>query len=225
MNLLAIETSSAACSVALSLDGETSERHETRPREHTRLVVPMISGLLADGGVRAQDLDAIVLGNGPGSFIGMRIGASVAQGLAFAADLPLIPVSSLAAVAEEAARDHDATLIVVAQDARMGEVYLGRYERKPDGMVQLLGAEQICKLGAIVGVQTGFVAAGRAWRDFPELADANAELLREIAAVELPKARFLLGPAGRAVVQGHTISPEQLEPAYLRHRVATAPAG
>ena len=101
MKLLAIDTSSHACSVALRIGDAVTEDHTVEPREHTRILVPMISALLEEGGIAAADLDAIVLGNGPGSFIGMRIGASVAQGLCHGAGIKLIPVSSLAAVAAE----------------------------------------------------------------------------------------------------------------------------
>ena len=101
MKLLAIETSSLACSVALQVDEDIQERHVVEAKAHTRILLPMINTLLGDAGLIVSDLDALVLGNGPGSFIGMRIGASVAQGLAFAAGLNIIPISSLAAVAAE----------------------------------------------------------------------------------------------------------------------------
>jgi len=90
MNLLAIDTSSVACSVALQHGGDVAERHEEQAREHTRLLVPMIQELLQQASVELMDLDAIVLGNGPGSFIGMRIAASVAQGLAFGSGLEIV---------------------------------------------------------------------------------------------------------------------------------------
>ena len=99
MNLLAIDTSSLACSVALRAGDALIERHEEQAREHTRLLTPMIMEVLAESGMNLPQLDAIVLGNGPGSFIGMRIAASVAQGLAHGAGLSIVPVSSLAAVA------------------------------------------------------------------------------------------------------------------------------
>ena len=99
MKLLALDTSSLACSVALEVDGTVIDRHEEQARAHTRLIMPMIRDQLEETSIRPEDLDAIVLGNGPGSFIGMRIAASVAQGLAHGAGLGIVPVSSLAAVA------------------------------------------------------------------------------------------------------------------------------
>lgn len=129
MKLLALDTSSVACSAALQLGETIVERHEERPREHTRILLPMVRELLAEGGISLGELDGIVLGNGPGSFIGMRIAAAVAQGLAFGAGLKVLPVSSLAAVAAEVFATGDAGEVLVAQDARMGEVYLGAFGR------------------------------------------------------------------------------------------------
>ncbi len=106
MNLLAIDTSSDACSVALQSGDEINEQFVVQPKEHTNILIPMIKDLLYDAGVDMQELDAIVLGNGPGSFIGMRIAASVAQGLAFASGLKIVPVSSMAAVAAEVMHTH-----------------------------------------------------------------------------------------------------------------------
>ena len=113
MKLLAIDTSSLACSVALQHDGDLIERHEEQEREHTRLLVAMIRAVLDEAKMATSDLDAIVLGNGPGSFIGMRIAASVAQGLAHGAGVRIVPVSSLAAVAVEVFQQGDAAEVVV----------------------------------------------------------------------------------------------------------------
>ena len=114
MKLLAIDTSSLACTVALKIGDELIERHEEQEREHTRLLMPMIRDVLEHAGVSLKDLDAIVLGNGPGSFIGMRIAASVSQGLAHGAGLRIIPVSSLAAVAAEVMDRSDANTVIVS---------------------------------------------------------------------------------------------------------------
>ena len=122
MNLLALDTSSLACSVALSMGNDLLERHEEQEREHTRLLVPMIRSLIDEAEIEMSDLDAIVLGNGPGSFIGMRIAASVAQGLAHGAGLGIVPVSSLAAVAAEVFANGDEEFVAVTQDAHMSEV-------------------------------------------------------------------------------------------------------
>ena len=138
MKLLALDTSSLACTAGVLADGAMFLRHEEREREHTRLLMPMLRAVLADSGLVPGELDAVVLGNGPGSFIGMRIAASVAEGIAFGARIPVVPVSSLAAVAMQAGNPGDT--VAVAQDAHMHEVYLGLYrlgdERLPESLLR-----------------------------------------------------------------------------------------
>ena len=163
MKLLAIDTSSLACSVALQVDGAVIWRHEEQAREHTRILVPMIEEALAEGGARTTDLEGIVLGNGPGSFIGMRIGTSVAQGLAHGAGIRIAPVSSMLAVAAQVIANEDAKAVAVCQDAHMNEVYLGLYAAGPGGLPHLVGAERIHDLSVIseLDLEPGrFTAAG-----------------------------------------------------------------
>jgi len=133
---LGLDTSSLACTVAVRVGDQLVECYEEKPREHTRMLMPMIREVLEEAGVELADLDGIVLGNGPGSFIGMRIAASVAQGLAFGAGLNIIPVSSLAAVAAEVLDKSDTEQVAVAQDAHMNEVYLGLFARGANELPQ-----------------------------------------------------------------------------------------
>jgi tRNA threonylcarbamoyladenosine biosynthesis protein TsaB len=228
MKLLALDTSSLACSVALQLDAELVERHAEQAREHTRLLLPMIRSVLDEAGVGIDGLDAIVLGNGPGSFIGMRIAASVAQGLAYAAQLNIVPVSSLAAVAAQVFAEHDAAEVVVTQDAHMHEVYLGSFRRDAAGLPAALFAERLQPLTAIEelasladGTRLG---AGAGWDRYPALLDANSGQLDRVVGVLNPRARFLLGLAADALARGQALPPAQIVPAYLRHEVAQQPA-
>jgi tRNA threonylcarbamoyladenosine biosynthesis protein TsaB len=217
MNLLAIDTSSNACSVALQSGEEVTENHIVEPRAHTRVLMPMISEIL---GARApQELDAIVLGNGPGSFIGMRIGASVAQGIAHAAGLEIVPVSSLAAVAAEALADADEDRVIVAQDARMSEVYVGAYRRNGAGAIVIDGRESIQPAGGVLLDSGGWIAAGSAWERYPELLAANRDNITIQVTIGYPRARYLLLLADLA----NAVSPAQLMPAYLRSKVAEVP--
>ena len=158
MNLLALDTSSNACSVALQVGDSIFEKHVVEPREHTKILVPMIEALLREADTRLSELDAVVLGNGPGSFIGMRIGASVAQGLSHGAGIKIVPVSSLAAIAAEVICEHDAQNVLVAQDARMYEVYIGRYRRSSDGLPVAVVDDSL-KLRSVWLVKTLTVAA------------------------------------------------------------------
>lgn len=222
MKLLALDTSSLACSVALQLDDRIFERHAEQPREHTRLLLPMIRAVLEESGMAVADCDAIVLGNGPGSFIGMRIAASVAQGLAHGAGLKIVPVSSLAAVAAEVFAEHDAEEVVVTQDAHMQEVYLGAFARARNGLPVARFAERLHTQDAIAELGDGApgtrLAAGAGWQRYPALLAANRARFAGVADVLHPRARFLLGLAADA--QAEALSPADIAPAYLRHTVA-----
>jgi len=228
VKLLAIDTSSLACSVALVADGTTIERHEEQAREHTRLLLPMIDDVLAEGKLAPAELDAVVLGNGPGSFIGMRIAASVAQGIAHGAGLGIVPVSSLAAVAAQMFAETNATEVVVTQDAHMSEVYLGVFRRGPGGEVAEAFPERLQTQTLIEELTpeqaAGRVGAGFGWERYPDLAAANATVIGQLSDVQHPRARFLLPLGAAALASGSAINPADLVPAYLRSKVAQRPA-
>jgi len=228
VRLLALDTSSVACSVALHLDSRVFERHEEQAREHTRLLAPMIREVLREGNTELAALDAVVLGNGPGSFIGMRIAASVAQGLAYGAGLKIIPVSSLAAVAAQVFAETDANAVIVAQDAHMNEVYLGAYRRGdaniPDPVFpeRLQGWMLIDELDA--ADSRGRMSAGSGWRRYPELVAVNEDLYESRSEVLHPRARYLIPLAAVALQNGEFVEPQDVIPAYLRHKVAEIPS-
>lgn len=223
MKLLAIDTSSLACTVALGFGNELIERHEEQEREHTRLLMPMIRDVLEEAGVELAALDAIVLGNGPGSFIGMRIAASVAQGLAHGAGLGIIPVSSLAAVAAEVMDSTDAEIVAVTQDAHMHEVYMGLYSRSADNLPQAICDERLQGQGVIEELRRGegasAVAAGYGWQRYPKLLAANESLLGGQSDVLYPRATYLLASAELT----DAVQPQDIQPAYLRQKVAEKP--
>jgi tRNA threonylcarbamoyladenosine biosynthesis protein TsaB len=227
MNLLAIDTSSVACSVALQHGGHIAERHEEQAREHTRLLVPMIKELLQESSVELTDLDAIVLGNGPGSFIGMRIAASVAQGLAFGSRLNIVPVSSLAAIAAQIFREHDADEVVVTQDAHMSEVYLGIFRRGEEDLPIEVIPERLHDQKPIAELETRGkirVAAGFGWQRYPGLLEANKAFLDEVIELPHPRARHLLALGANGFARGVAVAPQDVLPAYLRQKVAEKPA-
>jgi tRNA threonylcarbamoyladenosine biosynthesis protein TsaB len=222
MKLLAIDTSSVACTVAVSAGDRVIERYVEQPREHTRLLMPMIREVLDESGIALTDLDAIVLGNGPGSFIGMRIAASVSQGLAHGAGLNIIPVSSLAAVAAEVMDASDAELVAVAQDAHMHEVYLGLYARGEGNIVQPIGSEYLQGQSIIEAFSSRdqkFTIAGQGWQRYPELAVINAQWIAGQSEVLYPRAAWLLALSDLSTA----IAPKDIQPAYLRQKVAEIP--
>ena len=130
MKLLALDTSTEACSVAVYSDGVTFSAFELTPREHTHKILPMIEQVLAQVALRLSEVDALVVGRGPGAFTGIRIGIGVAQGLALAADKPVIPVSTLAALAQQAYQQYGATQVLAALDARMNEMQTAKPKKK-----------------------------------------------------------------------------------------------
>ncbi len=219
MRRLAIDTSTLACTVALQIDDVLIERHEEQAREHTRLLMPMIRDVLSEAGTELASLDAIVLGNGPGSFIGLRIAASVAQGLAFGAGLKIVPVSSLAAVAAQVLSESEAGAVAVAQDAHMNEIYLGLYVRGSDGLPQALCDERLHAVGNIAELDglDSCIAAGDGWLRYPEHLAANVALARP--DILYPRASFLLPLSNKVPA----IEPSALVPAYLRQKVAQKP--
>src|SRR5688500_11990575 len=142
--ILALDTSTEACSCALFINGVIAEDFEYCPRQHAQRILPMIHALMARHEVGFAQIDAIAFGRGPGSFTGLRIAAGVAQGIAFAADLPAIPVSTLAAIALDVHESLPATYVMSTLDARIDEIYWGLF-RFEDGLPVLLDQEYLCK--------------------------------------------------------------------------------
>lgn len=217
MKLLAIETSTEACSVAVYVDGAIRERHELAPRRHTQLVLPWADELLADAGLRKSQIDAIAVGRGPGAFTGVRLAIAIVQGLALALDRPVLPVSTLAVLAMQAQGER----ILAAIDARMGEVYVGGFIRDADGLVSATGTETIVPPAqaalpdaAVFGVGTGFSAESGA------LVARLGDRLQGFDARALPRAGDLARLAARAFRRGEAMAPDRIEPAYLRDKVA-----
>ena len=157
MKILAVETATEACSAALSVEGEIIERYTVSPREHSLLILPMLESLLAEAGLVLNQLDALAFGRGPGSFTGVRIAAGVIQGVAFGADLPVAPVSTLAAMAQDIFAKSRETAVFTALDARMGEVYWGVYQKSEDGYATLWGEE------AVINSSRGVVSGRDNW--------------------------------------------------------------
>ena len=220
MKLLAIETSSAVGSLAL-LDGTAvSEREIATPREQSENVLPIVRELVAEAGLTLGSLDAIAFGRGPGSFSGIRLAAAVAQGLALSSGFPVIAVSSLAAAAQRAWREHGSSRSLVCVDARMGEVYWAPF-CIDDGLAEHDGSE---RLGAPATLQcpTGdpWVAVGNG---FVEYRDELAAQLEQAAAVHdacLPTARDLLPRASRDCAAGRVSPAAAALPVYLRDESA-----
>ncbi len=220
MYLLALDTSTEACSAALCLNGQLLERSELAPRRHGELILPMIDSLLAEAGISKQQLDIIAVGRGPGSFTGVRLGVSLAQGIALGLDLPIIAISSLAALALEAPNDDAA--ILAAIDARMNEVYVGSFRRCCDGLVEPLDKEWVGKADAYsITASPAWHGVGSGWQAHrEELLGLLPGVPRDILAERFPQAKNVARLAAPLWAIGKTCSAEQLQPVYLRNKVA-----
>ena len=164
MKILSIDTATEACSVALLVDGDCREIYELIPRQHTERVLPMVDELLKLADLPLSQIDAIAFNCGPGSFTGVRVGTSVAQGLAFSHDLPVVPVSSLAALAQNAFRIEGKERVLSTIDARMNEMYWGCYVLDGE-LMRLDGIEQVSPVVKVV-CQGAWHAYGSGWDTF-----------------------------------------------------------
>jgi len=225
LKLLALDTSTEACSVALQIGAEILSLDEVCPQQHSKRVLPMVQQLLSQAGIALKDLDGIVFGRGPGSFTGVRIGVGVAQGLAFGAGVPLYGVSTLAAMAQAAKRLYHADKVVAAIDARMAEVYLGCYQLDAAGLMQLTGEEIARKPAELVAadVPAGFGAAkvfgvGTGFQTYPDALTAWQQV-HICPQILYPSAQDMLVLSQVALTKGLFVVPELAEPTYVRDEV------
>jgi tRNA threonylcarbamoyladenosine biosynthesis protein TsaB len=220
MNLLALETATEACSVAL-VHGETViARTELAPRRHAERVLPLADELLAEAGIGKHALDAIAVGRGPGAFTGVRLAISLAQGMAMALDRPVVTVSSLAALALEAPEDDAAILAVI--DARMGEIYAAGYRRDNEGGLIALDDERVCTADSLLLPQAeAWHIVGSGWATYHDMLRNRLGMEpRSTDGACYPQARHVATLAVREFKAGRAVAPEHALPVYLRDKVA-----
>lgn len=226
MKLLAVETATEACSAALLIDGNSIERFEVAPQKHTSLILPMIASLLAEAGIQQTDLDGLAFGCGPGSFTGVRIATGIIQGIAFGLDLPVVPVSTLAALSQDFFnRQTDIDVVFSALDARLGEIFWGAYQRNADGYAQSLIEESVTPaLNALFPDVTG-VGIGSGWAVYAtELLLQSNGKVKFYEAEHWPHAKTIAQLAAYGFTQGLAVPAEQAMPVYLRNKVAKTEA-
>ena len=236
--IIAIETATEACSAALLIENEGKQsiyrRFQIAPREHTKLILPMLDEVFAEANLKLANVDAIAFGRGPGAFTGLRIAAGITQGLALSVDKPTIPVSSLSAMAlaayKEVSSVNSRPNIIVAIDARMGEVYWAEYT-VVEGQVELLGEEQlsqpdiIYKKTQMLSENNAVVVIGSGWDVYIQAfleSDAGSSLsyLPIHLTEEFPDAKEICEIALMAFENGEQYSVEDSQPVYLRNNVA-----
>lgn len=218
MKLLALETATEACSVALQVDGRVLTRFRHAPRLQTELLLPMMDEVLAEAGISLAALDALAYSRGPGAFTGVRIAAAAVQALAFARDLPVVPVSSLQTLAQGAWRQHGAERVLSVFDARMDEVYVAAYVLQ-DGLMQPLDDEHLCAPANLPAALRGrFFLAGNGVAVHEQVLLAQCEPTGQDASL-FPSAEDVLPLALALHAQGGAQPAEQALPVYLRDEV------
>lgn len=227
MKILGLETATEACSAALYLDGRVHERYRVEPRRHSELILGMMASLLDEAGLRLGELDAVAFGRGPGSFTGVRIAVGVAQGVGFAAGLPVLPISTLAALAQGAYRRAGRERILAAYDARMNEVYWGAFEVGSDGLVAPRSAECVVSPDAVeVPPGAGWHGVGAGWKSYAETLGARCgEALASVDGEALCSATDLVVLGAAALARGEGVPAAEALPVYLRDRVTSVKRG
>jgi len=219
-NLLCIDTSSASCSVALYCEDNILQEVDNTPQKHSERVLEMCDALLNRAGIHVNQLDALGISQGPGSFTGVRIGVSVAQGIAFAADIPVVAVSSLALLAQQTYRLHNANNVLCLSDARMGEMYFGAFSLQ-DGLMTPTFTEGLCAPGDFVFTQKGnWVSCGSAWLEYATELENIKNSFTDIYSDINICAEDIVPYAKYALINDKSISAFQLQPVYLRNKVA-----
>jgi tRNA threonylcarbamoyladenosine biosynthesis protein TsaB len=227
MKLLAIETATEACSAALLIDDRIELRYAIKPRGHSELILSMMDELLAEAEMKPTQLDAMAFGRGPGSFTGVRIATGIVQGAAFGADLPVVPVSTLAALAQRAYRQKGEPNLLPAYDARMGELYWAAYRVGEDGLVRLVIEEEVATAESVrMPLDNDWYGVGSGWGVAGEvLAKRLGDDLLGFQAQMYCSAHDVAQLAAAAYAQGLAVPPEQALPVYLRNQVAKKAAG
>jgi tRNA threonylcarbamoyladenosine biosynthesis protein TsaB len=232
VKILALDTATENCSAALLIDRTVVARERLLEQGHAAQILPMIDEVLAEAGIALQKVDAIAFGRGPGGFTGVRLAASVTQGLAFGAGVPVVPVSNLRALAQRLlAAEGSVEHVIACSDARMGEIYWGCFERR-DGLAAPVGDEQLSapqhvrlpgEWAGSVRAHAKVFGAGRGFAAYPQLAAAMSGRLQDIKEELLPRASEIAMLAVPDVVGGRIFEAEQALPIYLRNNVVRPP--
>ena len=230
MRFVCFDTATDALACALWSEGEVLGHDETAPRQHADRVLSVVDRLLAEAGVARSALDAVGFGRGPGSFTGLRIAAGVAQGLAFALDVPAVPVSSLAVIAQGSLRENGSRNVLALLDARLGEVYAGAL-RADDGVMRPIRGERLClpadlagELAGEPGADGGWTGCGPGWNVCSDvLANGLDTRLERLEPDRLPRARDLATLVHAAREEGLAVAAEHALPVYLRRQVVRRP--
>ncbi|MDA8939235.1 tRNA (adenosine(37)-N6)-threonylcarbamoyltransferase complex dimerization subunit type 1 TsaB [Pseudoalteromonas marina] len=220
-NILALDASTEALSLVLHYKGETFHHFEECPQQHSQKILPLIDELLAKANCKLKELDVIGFGQGPGSFTGVRISVAIAQGLAYSTNLPLVGVSTLAVMAQQAYEQNNSSLVFPSIDARMGEIYFAQYQEN-NGLMELVNNECVIKpellTNEYITTNEASVAVGTGFKTYPD-ALANFENITINTDITLPDARFMLAFVDAAFIAGQGVQASDAQPKYVRDTV------
>lgn len=220
-NYLALDASTEACSVALLWQGQEYTLFEVCPQSHSTVLLPMVDKVLKQAGCKLNQLDGLVFGRGPGSFTGVRIGVGVVQGLAFSAQLPVVGISTLQAMAQQAFIEHQQNEVIAAIDARMSEIYTGFYRLNDDNIMTPVINEAVIpphKLAELlIGETQQTYGVGTGWQAYAE--DIDTLKLNEVDIL-YPTAYAMLAIALPEFAQGNTVDAANAQPVYVRDTVS-----
>lgn len=222
MKLLALDTATDVCSVALMVDDQILLHHILAPSRHAELILSMIEALLTEATIDRKQLDVIAFGCGPGSFMGVRIATGIVQGIAFAIHCPVIPISSLQAIAQTAYQEYSAKQILVGWDARMDAIYWGAYRCDEQGYMRPIFGDRLNAPEEIVFTLSGdWIAVGNAWAHYDKR--LSSSLLKQVKAIKseiYPCAKAIAVLAASYYRKGRVLPAIKTEPIYLRNEVA-----
>ena len=223
MNILAIDTSTEACSAALLCDdGQVFSEYAVAPRQHTKLLPQMMNAVLKAAKLPKTAITHCAFANGPGAFTGIRIAASTAQGIAIGLDIPLVPISTLAVLAQACLDKYALPDSLVALDARMGEVYWAVYKKDDTGLVFLEGEEKLNKIDEVSVHAMPACGAGHGWLVGRDIWFKNfiRDKHIQIDTAILPDSEALLKLAKQAIDGRKIVSADNVPINYLRNKVA-----
>jgi len=215
MKILALDTSTEYLSLALWQDGDLTVREMLAQQKHSSLILPLLREVLDEAGVQLSELDGIAFGAGPGSFTGLRIACGVAQGLAFGANLPVVGVCTLEALAEQSGADK----VIACLDARMGEVYHAAYVREGDQW-RMVNAPSLCHPTAVPNVEgDGWCGIGSGWDAYADILN-TAYPATHVITNAFPLARYIATLAAPAFERDEGKLAHEVHPLYIRNKVA-----
>lgn len=219
--ILAFDTATNACSAALLVNNRVFAHFKVAPREHAAILLPMIDALFLEAGIERSALEAVAFGQGPGSFMGVRIAAGVAQGLAYGLNIPAIPISTLQVIAQTAYEEHACETVLAGWDARMQEMYWGAYQLGDNGLMQRVTVDVMQAPHDVCAPEGVWTACGNAWDVYREdLPKTFLKTVRDVLPDVYPKASAMLPIAKALLAKGDVVNAIEVEPVYLRKEVA-----